>query len=316
MAAAVIAADDCQYRHAGSAVAGYLSAAWSPYGANLPRMTMTPPMPPLVPAEFTEAEDHLTVSRPEPGLVVVTLANPDMRNAMSAKMTQAFARLVPLLIGDDELRAVVLVGAGRAFCSGGDTSWIGSEPHKSVDEVRSRMIPFYRTWLAVRDIPVPVIVGVNGAAIGAGACFALGADVRIGAQSAKFGVPFLKLGMHPGMATTYLLPEVVGLAAARDLLYTGRIIDSARMLELGVVTEVLPDEGFTEAVIAIGSQVAQNAPIATKLTKVALRDGGPATLDACVEWEALAQPITLATEDLQEGLVAAREKRPPRFVGK
>lgn len=278
-------------------------------------MSMTPVSPPLVPADFSPVEDHLLVERPEVGLVVVTLSNPTRRNLMSAPMTQAFARLVPALAGDSDVHCVVITGAGSAFCSGGDTSWIGSEPDATVDELRARMMPFYRTWLAIRDLPVPVVMGINGPAIGAGACFALAGDVRIGAASARFGVPFLKLGMHSGMATTYLLPEVVGMAVARDLLYTGRIIDAERMRELNVVTEVLPDEGFTAALVELGSGIAANAPIATKLTKVALRDGGPSSLEACIQWEALAQPITLATSDLQEGLAAVREKRPARFQG-
>lgn len=283
-------------------------------------MTITPPMTPPAPAlrveDFSVDADHLSVERPEPGLIVVTLSYPDRRNAMSPNMTNAWARLVPAIAGDPDVRCVVVTGAGKAFCSGGDTGWIGSEPEASVAALRTRMTPFYRTWLSIRSLEVPVVVGINGAAIGAGACLALAGDVNIAAESAKFAVPFLKLGMHPGMATTYLLPEAVGLPAARDLLFTGRVIGSAEMLSLGVVTQLLPDEGFREAVIAIGSAVAQNAPFATRLTKAALRDGGPGSLEDSIQWEALAQPVTLATEDLQEGLAAAREKRPARFVGR
>jgi len=283
---------------------------------NLDPMSKNAEQPALEPESFSPEQDHLLVERPESGLVVVTLSYPQRRNVMSGPMTAAFARLVPALAADTRLRAVVITGAGTAFCSGGDTSWIGSEPDATVDRLRDRMMPFYRTWLAVRDLPVPVIVGINGPAIGAGACFALAADVRIGAASARFGVPFLKLGMHPGMATTYLLPEVVGMAAARDLLYTGRIIKAQRMLELDVITEILPDEGFGDAMVQIGSAVAANAPIATRLTKAALHDGGPRTLEACIQWEALAQPITLATADLQEGMAAVAQKRTARFVGR
>ncbi len=264
---------------------------------------------------FHNAENHISVEISDTGVAIVTLSYPERRNAMSAAMTESFARLVPALCAHPDLRAVVITGQGNAFCSGGDTSWIGAEPAASVDQLRTRMTMFYRTWLAVRDIPVPVVMGINGPAVGAGACLALVGDVRVAAESARFSVPFLRLGMHPGMATTYLLPEVVGVAAARDLLYTGRVIDAAEMLRLGVVSRVLPDVGFTDAIVGIGEQIAGNAPIAARLLKAGLRDGGPTTLEDSIQWEAMAQPITLATTDLQEGLAAAREKRPACFTG-
>jgi len=265
---------------------------------------------------FDPETDDVSVMRDSDGLVVITLSNPQRRNAMSVPMTAAFARLIPLLAADRDLRAVVVVAEGSAFCSGGDTGWIGGEPDATVDQLRTRMAAFYRTWLAIRDLEVPVIMGINGAAVGAGASFALAGDVRIGSESAKFSVPFLRLGIHPGMGTTYLLPEVVGVAAARDLLLTGRAINAQRMYELGIVSEVLPDDGFADAVIDLGRSIASSAPIAARLTKVGLRDGGPDTLERSLQWEALAQPVTLATTDLQEGLSAAREKRRPSFLGR
>ena len=104
-----------------------------------------------------------------------------------------------------------------------------------MDALRSRMLPFYRTWLAIRDLEVPTIAAVNGAAIGAGLAVALACDLRYAAEDAKLGVPFTALGMHPGMATTYLLPEVAGLAVARELLLTGRIVTGAEAAASGLV---------------------------------------------------------------------------------
>lgn len=268
------------------------------------------------PAEYQPEVDHLGVRRTESGLVVITLDYPDRRNAMSAPMTAAWGKLARQIADDPTVRAVVVTGAGSAFSSGGDTGWIGGDPNATVDELRTKMMPFYRTWLSMRDVPVPVIAAINGAAVGAGACIALAADVRIASEHAKFTVPFLKLGLHPGMATTYLLPEVVGVAAARDLLFTGRVIGAQEMLRLGVVSQVLPADGFADAAVALGEQVAANAPIAARLTKVGLLRGGAASLDAAVEWEALAQPITMATADLQEGIAASQQKRAPSFTGR
>ncbi len=293
----------------------HLAAVSPPYGATLACMTATPPENAVRPEDFDSEIDHLKVERSDSGLVIVTLDYPDRRNAMSAPMTAAWGRLAAAIKVDDSVRAVVVTGAGTAFCSGGDTGWIGGDPDASVDQLRTRMMAFYRTWLSMRDVQVPVIAAINGAAVGAGACIALAADVRIASENAKFTVPFLKLGMHPGMATTYLLPEVVGVAAARDLLFTGRVVGAMRMLELGLVSEVLPAEGFLNAARELGDAVAATAPIATRLTKAALLRGGMDSIEECIQWEAIAQPVTLATADLQEGLAAAREKRAPNFQG-
>jgi len=259
---------------------------------------------------------HLRVERPSDGVALLVLDNPDQRNAMSDAMTEAWSVAVADLAGDPTVRAVVVTGEGSAFCSGGDTSWIASEPDATVDDLRRRMLPFYRAWLAIRSLEVPSIAAVNGAAIGAGLCLALACDIRYAATSARLGVPFVKLGMHPGMAATWSLPEVVGPAAARDLLLTGRVVGADEALRLGLVSRVIDDAALLDEVLAVAADVAATAPIASRLTKLALADGGHATYDAALQWEALAQPVTLATEDLQEGIRAAREKRPPEFRGR
>ncbi len=264
----------------------------------------------------TPAPTHLRVERPSDGVVLLTLDNPDMRNAMSAEMTQAWTAAVDELVLDRDVRVVVVTGGGSAFCSGGDTSWIASEPDASVDELRTRMIAFYRAWLSIRRLEVPTIAALNGAAIGAGLCLALACDLRVAAEGAKLGVPFTRLGMHPGMAATYLLPQVVGAAQARDLLLTGRIVEAAEALEIGLVTRTLPREGFLEGALAIARSVAQTAPIAARLTTLALREGGHDDIEGALAYEAMAQPITLATADLQEGVRASQEKRAPRFTGR
>jgi len=259
---------------------------------------------------------HLRVERPSDGVALLVLDNPDQRNAMSDAMTEAWSAAVADLAGDPTVRAVVVTGEGSAFCSGGNTSWIASEPDATVDDLRRRMLPFYRAWLGIRSLEVPTIAAVNGAAIGAGLCLALACDIRYAATSARLGVPFVKLGMHPGMAATWSLPEVVGPAAARDLLLTGRLVGADEALRLGLVSRVIDDATFLDEVLAVAAGVAATAPIATRLTKLALADGGHATYDAALQWEALAQPVTLATEDLQEGIRAAREKRAPAFRGR
>ena len=261
---------------------------------------------------------HLRVERPSDGVALLTLDNPGQRNAMSEQMTASWVAALDDLAADRGVRAVVVTGEGTAFCSGGDTSWIAGEPEATVDRLRTRMIAFYRAWLSIRRLEVPTIAAVNGPAIGAGLCLALACDIRYAADGAKLGVPFVKLGMHPGMAATYLLPDVVGPAHARDLLLTGRVVDADEALGLGLVSRVIPAATFRDDVLATAVEVAATAPIPSRLTKIALRQGHH-DFQAALEWEALAQPVTLATADLQEGIALpgqrARRGR-PRFTGR
>ncbi len=261
-------------------------------------------------------ETHLSVDRPSAGVVVATLDNPDQRNAMTGPMTQAWDELMTELADDRDLRVLVVTGAGSAFCSGGDTSWIAGDPDASVADLRARMLPFYRSWLSVLDLDVPTIAAVNGAAVGAGLCLALACDLRYAAAGARFAAPFVRLGMHPAMAATWLLPDVVGPAHARDLLLTGRTVDADEAWRLGLVSGVHEQEGFLDRVLETAVGIAATAPVASRLTTRALRGGGHADLGSAVRWEALAQPVTLATDDLLEGIRAARERRVPRFTGR
>jgi enoyl-CoA hydratase len=259
--------------------------------------------------------DHLRLERPADGVARLVLDNPDQRNAMSDPMTASWVRAVDELATDRSVRVVVVTGAGSAFCSGGDTGWIASEPGAEVDHLRHRMMAFYRAWLSIRKLEVPTIAAVNGPAIGAGLCLALACDIRYAAAGARLGAPFVKLGMNPGMGATYLLPDVVGEANARELLLTGRTVDAEEARQLGLVSRVFETGSFAEEVAQVASQIAATAPIPSRYVKVALRDGGHQDLESCVQWEALAQPITLATADLQEGIRAAKEKRRPEFRG-
>ena len=258
---------------------------------------------------------HLRLERPASGVARLVLDNPGQRNAMTDEMTRSWGAAVDELAADPDVRVVVVTGAGSAFCSGGDPRWIASEPDAPVDRLRTRMIAFYRAWLAIRRLEVPTIAAVNGPAVGAGLCLALACDVRYAAAGATFSAPFVKLGMNPGMASTYLLPNVVGDAAARDLLLTGRAVDAEEARQLGLVSRVLDEDAFADEVQAVAEGIAATAPIASRYTTVSLRDGGHRDLESAIQWEALAQPITLATEDLQEGVRAARERRAPRFRG-
>jgi enoyl-CoA hydratase len=260
--------------------------------------------------------EPLLIDRHDDGVVVLTLNVPERRNAMTEELTAAWAEAVPALADDRAVRCVVVTGAGTAFCAGGDLSWIEGSSGLTVDDVRARMLPFYRTWLAIRDLEVPTIAAVNGAAVGAGLAVALACDLRYAVPEAKLSAPFTALGMHPGMATTWLLPEVAGLPVAREMLLTGRVLTGVEAVGAGLVNRTFPAEALLPEVCAIAAQVASRAPVATRLTKVALAGGGHASFEAALAWESVAQPVTLASADLLEGLRASRERRPPRFTGR
>lgn len=266
----------------------------------------------------TPYEDLRVEAREASGrrIAVVTFDLPERRNSMSAAMTRSWVRLMGLLRQDPALAAVVVTGEGSAFNAGGDLSWIVSEPDAPVADLRQRMLAFYRSWLAVKQLEVPTIAAINGHAIGAGFALALALDVRYAAADARLGVPFTSLGLHPGMATTWSLPDVAGHAVARDLLLTGRVVTGQEAVGLGLVSLAAPADEVLGHALAAAERVAAAAPIATRLTLQAVRDGGHASYENSLEWEALAQAVTLASEDLHEGIAAAAEKRRPTFHGR
>lgn len=256
------------------------------------------------------------VERRDDGVVVLTLALPERRNAMTAELTAAWTDAVDSLRGDRGVRAVVVTGEGSAFCAGGDLSWIGESPELTVDTIRDRMLPFYRAWLGIRELDVPTIAAINGPAIGAGLCLALACDLRYLAAGARLSAPFTALGMHAGMAATWLLPEAVGLPAARELLFTGRAVDADEALRIGLVNGVYEPDTLLSGVLEVAGRIAANGPVAVRLTVAGLRSGGHHSLEAALQYEALAQPVTFATADLAEGIAASKERRPPRFTGR
>ena len=259
--------------------------------------------------------EPLRVDRHDDGVVLLTLALPDKRNAMTTELTAAWGETVASLRADRSVRCIVLTGEGKAFCAGGDVGWLASEPDATDDQLRDRMLPFYTTWLQLRTLDIPSIAAVNGAAVGAGGCLAMSTDIRYAGESAKFTVPFAQLGMAAGMATTWLLPETIGVTAARELLLTGRVCDAAEMVRLGLASEVFPDAELLDRTLERAAMVASGAPVAQRMHTVALRTGHR-SLEEALRWEAVAQPVTLATADLQEGLRARAEKRKPVFTGR
>ena len=257
-------------------------------------------------------DDAVLVTEPASGIRLVTLNLPHVRNAMTAGMTAAWAAAMRGLEEDRGVRVAVVTGAGSSFCAGADLSWLdqGADDESTTDRLRDRMLPFYRSWLAPRSLPFPVIAAVNGPAVGAGVCMALACDLRYAGPAAVFSTPFLHLGTHSGMGATWLLPEAIGLSRAREMLYTGREVHSEESRQWGLVSSV--EDDVVASCLEVAGQIAAGAPIATRLTKTGL-EHAEAGLEASLRWEALAQPVTMTTADIHEGIAARRHHRTPRF---
>jgi enoyl-CoA hydratase len=178
------------------------------------------------------------------------------------------------------------------------------------------MRSFYELFLSVRDLPCPSVAALNGAAVGAGLCVALACDVRIANEQAKLGLNFTALGLHPGMGATWTLPRLVGPARAAELLYSGRLVSGAEAAAMGLVNRAVAPEEVLPAARALAQEFAACAPLANRAVKRALARSEGASLSDQLGVEADHQAGSFQTEDVQEGLAAARERRPPLFRGR
>lgn len=248
-------------------------------------------------------------------IATLTLNVPDKRNAMSAEMTDAFPGAVERLSRMDDIRAVIVTGAGAAFCAGGDLDFLHTG-EREVTALRDKMTGFYPNFLGLLELETPTIAAINGPAIGAGLCLALMCDMRVAAVDAPLGMTFVRIGLHPGMLATALLSRAVTHTWAAELLYTGRIVTGAEALHMGLVNRAVEGDRVVDEARALADQIVANAPIALRYVKQGLRLAFAQVADQASAWEGFAQPVTMATEDVQEGLRAVKERRPPQFRGR
>ncbi len=248
-------------------------------------------------------------------IATLTLNVPEKRNAMSEEMTEAFPRVVDQLRQMKDARAVIVTGSGGAFCAGGDLDFLHTG-ERDVTALREKMTSFYPSFSCLLDIDIPTIAAINGPAIGAGLCLALMCDLRVAAADAPLGMTFVRIGLHPGMLATALLARAVTQTWAAELLYTGRILTGAEALHMGLVNRAVTGDRVLPEAQALAEQIASNAPIALRYVKEGLRLAFRDVMEHASAWESFAQPVTMATEDVQEGLRAVRERRPPNFEGR
>lgn len=252
------------------------------------------------------------------GVVVVTLNDPDRRNAMTYDMGEALHATFTSLAARDDLRCAVLTGAGTAFSAGGDLAMLEEHARRAREEgsdASGPMRSFYGLFLSVRELPVPVVAAVNGHAVGAGACVALACDLVVVAEDAKFGLNFVRVGIHPGMGGSWLLPHLTDPQRAAELLYTGRLASGAEAASYGLALESLPAARVLPRALELAGEVATSAPQAVRQLKRSLLTVRGRTLEEQLTVEAANQAENYRTDDVVEGLAAARERRGPRFRG-
>jgi len=246
----------------------------------------------------------------------ITLNRPDNRNSMTDELLGALEEAVRRVRADDAVRAVVISGRGRSFCAGADfRSGAQRSPGSRPLQPNERSFAMYQPFLSVLDVEVPVIGALNGHAIGGGLGLALVCDMRVANREAKYGANFTRLGLHPGMATTWLLPRLVGVPRAAELLLTGRLVDGAEAERMGLVNHAVAPHEVYERGLALARECASCAPIANRWTKRSLYRHAEWEPRAAAEVEAELQSRTLETKDAEEGIAALLEKREPVFRG-
>jgi 2-(1,2-epoxy-1,2-dihydrophenyl)acetyl-CoA isomerase len=249
----------------------------------------------------------------EAGVATITLDRPDARNALDAALKRELLAAIRAAGRDRAVRAVVLTGAGPAFCAGQDLRESSGPDAPALSTVlRETYNPLI---LAMRRLDTPIVAAVNGVAAGAGMALALACDLRIAADTASFVLAFGRVGLVPDSGTTWFLPRLVGAARAAELALIGDPISAADAERWGLVNRVVPAEALAAEAREVAARLAAGAPRANALTKRALNRSLESGLEAQLDDEAAYQGIAGRTADHREGVVAFLEKRPPRFTG-
>jgi enoyl-CoA hydratase len=264
----------------------------------------------------------IEIDIPADGIKRLTLNRPDALNSLTFDMYRELIDLFSGIRHDPSVRVVILTGAGRAFCAGHDVRGAGSPDWVAPDQgsfqmKRSIMSQLGSIPVLMRSLPQPVIVAVNGAAAGAGYSLALAADMTLMAKSAKFVNAYHNAGTGHEFGLSYLLPRIVGLQRAAELLLTARPVFADEAAEIGMVLRVVPDDELQDAALALAGQILLNSPIGTQITKQTMRlNEFAGSLEAAIEMENRGIYISQATADSIEKRKAFAERRPAAFTGK
>lgn len=264
-----------------------------------------------------EGHTTLGLERPRDG-VVLTLDRPERLNAMTATMFDELETVARALDREEGLRVLVLTGAGKAFCAGYDLADAEQLPGLGALGMLELQEKAARALAALRGIRVPVIAAVNGAAAGGGLSLALAADIRLGSRRARFNAAFVKIGLSAGdLGASWLLPRLIGPAAAAEFVYSGRMMGAEEAERTGLVNRVVPEEDLLATALEMAEQICGNSPGGVQLSKRALQANMEVTsYAAALELENRGQALLTRSEDMTEALTAFRDGRAPTFRGR
>jgi 2-(1,2-epoxy-1,2-dihydrophenyl)acetyl-CoA isomerase len=247
------------------------------------------------------------------GIATITLNRPDALNALTVPMKQELLAAFRAVERDPVVRAVILTGAGRAFCAGQDLrERLEPDAAPLGTELRERYNPIIR---AMRGLEKPIVGAINGVAAGAGASLAFACDLRIAAEGASFALAFGRVGLVPDSGATWLLPRLVGGARAAEIALLNDPVPATAALSMGLVMRVVPAAELSGAAREMAGRLAQGAPLALALTKRALNAAWDRGLEGALEYEAFLQDLAGRSHDHAEGITAFMDKRAPRFSG-
>ena len=245
---------------------------------------------------------------------LVTLNNATRMNALSRSVVAGLLETLESLQDDPEVRSVILTGAGdRAFCAGAD---LKERATMSDVEVRRFLRDLRLVMARIEGLSKPVIAAINGFAFGGGLELALACDLRVAADTAKMGLTEVRLGIIPGAGGTQRLPRLIGMARAKELIYTGRRLDAASAEKIGLVSQVFPAERLLDGALALTEEMALAGPLALRQAKFAIQQGMGVDLNTGLELEQKAYEVLIPSEDRLEALAAFQARRAPVFKGK
>lgn len=243
-------------------------------------------------------------------VTTVTLNRPDRLNALTLEMADELYDALHRQDQDDATRVIVITGAGRGFCAGADLGGQAS------DQNRASNAPTLaeRMHQALVDIEKPLIAAINGVAVGGGCTLTLLCDIRLAAESARFQLPFTKLGISAELGSTHLLPKLIGPGKAMELVLTSKMIDAAEALDIGLINQRVPDAALQQTAADMAASIAGFPPMSVRMNKAGLKLD--ADLDTQFRHENMALDVLKQTEDAKEAAAAFREKRAPNFTGR